>query len=53
MVMIAIFVVAAVVVVLTLLGSIPMLLALPAIGVVVAVLIGYRMRRDSGPVPPR
>jgi hypothetical protein len=50
--MVLIFVLAAVVVVLTLLGYIPLLLALPAIGVVVAVLIGYQMRRSSGPGGP-
>ena len=48
MTMVLIFAVAAVVVVLTLLGYIPVLWALPAIGVVVAVLIGYSMRQRSG-----
>ena len=47
-----IFVIAVVVVVLTLLGHIPVLFALPAIGIVIAVLLGYQMRR-SGPEPPR
>lgn len=45
-----IFVISAIVVVLTVLGYIPPLVALPAIGVVVAVLIGYSMRRQgAGP----
>jgi hypothetical protein len=48
----AIFVVSVVVVVLTLLGYVPVLWALPAIGVVVAILIGYMMRRSSGPGGP-
>jgi hypothetical protein len=48
----AIFVVSAAVVALTLLGHVPALWALPAIGVVVAVLTGYMMRRGSGPGGP-
>ena len=43
---------AVVVVILTLLGHVPLLYALPAIGIVVAVLLGFAMRR-SGPEPPR
>ncbi len=46
------FVAAVVVVVLTLLDYIPALWALPAIGVVVAIGIGYLMRRGSGQGPP-
>ena len=52
MIMVLIFVVAAIVVALTVLGYIPLLWALPAIGVVVAVFIGYQMRRRSGTGPP-
>jgi hypothetical protein len=48
MIVTLIFVIAAVVVVLTVLGRVPALLALPAIGVVVAVLMGYLVRRRSG-----
>jgi hypothetical protein len=47
-----IFVVAAVVVVLTMLDYIPVIVALPAIGIVFAVLLGYLLRRNSGPRPP-
>lgn len=52
MILTLIFVIAAVVVGLTLLGYVPPLLALPAIGVVVAILIGYLLRRRSGPGGP-
>ena len=52
MFMVLTFVVAAIVVALMLLGYIPMLLGLPAIGIVVAVLIGYSMRQRSGPGGP-
>ena len=51
MVVALLFAVAAVAVVLTLLGYIPVLVALPAIGLVIAVLIGFSMRR-SGAGPP-
>jgi hypothetical protein len=47
----ALFVISVVVVVLTVLGYIPWLVALPAIGIVVAVLLGYSMRR-RGAEPP-
>jgi len=47
-----IFAVSVAVVLLTLLGYVPVLWALPAIGVVVAILIGYLMRRTSGPGGP-
>jgi hypothetical protein len=48
MIVTLIVIIAAVVVVLTLFGYVPPLLALPAIGVVVAVLMGYLARRRSG-----
>jgi hypothetical protein len=51
MIAVGIFVVAVVVVVLTILGHIPLILGWPAIGILVAVGIGYLMRR-SGPAPP-
>lgn len=51
MIALLLFAVAAIAVVLTILGYIPVLVALPAIGVVVAVLIGYSMRRQ-GAGPP-
>ena len=51
MIVALLFVAAAVVVVLTLLGYIPVLAALPAIGLVIAVLIGFSMRR-TGAEPP-
>ena len=51
MVLVVGFVVAAIVVVLALLGYVPVLLALPAIGLVIAVMIGFAMRR-TGAVPP-
>lgn len=48
----ALFVISVVVVVLTVLGYISPLVALPAIGIAVAVLLGYAMRR-RGAQPPR
>ena len=51
MVVAVLFFVAAVVTVLTILGYIPVLFALPAIGLVIAVLIGFSMRR-TGAAPP-
>ena len=51
MVVAFLFFVAAVVVVLTLLGYVPVLAALPAIGLVIAVMIGFAMRR-TGAEPP-
>ena len=51
MVVALLFFVAAVVVVLTILGHIPVLFALPAIGLLIAVLIGFSMRR-TGAAPP-
>jgi hypothetical protein len=51
MVVVLLFFVAVVVVILTILGYIPVLFALPAIGLVVAVLIGFSMRR-AGAGPP-
>jgi hypothetical protein len=52
MLLVALFVVALVVTLLAVLGHISLLWAWPAIGLVVAVLIGYRMRQNSGPTPP-
>jgi hypothetical protein len=51
MVVAALFVISAVVVVLTLLGRIPVLFALPAIGLVIAVMIGFSMRRTGAQHP--
>ena len=51
MIALAIFGVAVVVVVLAVLGHVPLIFALPAIGILVAVGIGFAMRR-SGPPPP-
>jgi hypothetical protein len=51
MIVVVLFIVAAAVVVLALLGTISLLLALPAIGIVIAVLIGFSMRR-KGAAPP-
>ena len=47
----ALFLIAAVVVVLALLGHVPVLAALPAIGLVVAVMIGFAMRRTGAQHP--
>lgn len=52
MIVAALFLISAVLVVFMILGSIPPLVALPAIGIVVAVLLGYSMRR-RGAAPPR
>jgi hypothetical protein len=52
MIAIVVFLIAAVVFVLTLLGYVPWLIALPAIGIVIAVFIGFAMRR-TGAEPPR
>ena len=52
MIALALVVAAVVVTVLWILGYVPVLVALPAIGLVIAVLIGYRMRQNSGPTPP-
>jgi hypothetical protein len=48
MIVTLIFIVSAAIVVLALLGHVPALLALPAVGVVVAVLMAYVLRRRSG-----
>lgn len=52
MIVALVFVVSLVVVVLAAVGRIHVLLALPAIGVAIAVCVGYLARRDSGPAPP-
>ena len=52
MLAVVIFGVALVVTLAAVLGHISLLWAWPAIGIVVAVLIGYRMRQNSGPTPP-
>lgn len=51
MVVALLFFISAVVLVLALLGKIHVLLALPAIGLVIAVMIGFAMRR-TGAAPP-
>ncbi len=50
MIAVAVFLVAVVVVVLTIVGKLPLIVGLPAIGIVVAVCIGFLMRR-SRPTP--
>jgi hypothetical protein len=52
MVAVVIFGIALVVTLLFVVGHISLMWAWPAIGIVIAVLIGYRMRQNSGPTPP-